>query len=427
MPAGRAWYTRASVAHEGGMVETTGAGGVGLTPIVFESSLSELPDAPATPVSSTGAPFIFTSDNSYAPPQTPPRPIRRSTRKKIDSNHIPRPPNAFMLFRSWFINSGHVPTEVETNHGTLSKIIGFAWRRLAEEDKQSWHDEARTVLAEHKRIFPTYVYRPTRGSNATQDAGVAADGSKTKRKVREVPLPNDLRCEKIAELVADGMTGAELDSAMKDFDKHNVPQIVPRFQAPVTAGTFEAAAAAAATASAVHKRSTSAASVSSRSYQQQPSPPTNVDSHKLLEPFSLSFDHLSTDLDLGAFSFFPNEAVYDYPSSSSSSVSNSYDPSISMLPSPVHTSFDLALQTGAPTSNVDVSMDMNMDVLALLSGGLLDGAVDPFGGLGGGSGGYAAPAPALDNTNSLMYLPASALSHTDLVIDGYPYLEFTRH
>ncbi|KAJ7641092.1 hypothetical protein FB45DRAFT_899420 [Roridomyces roridus] len=403
MPAGRAGYMRGSLAREGEMVETTGTGGVGIAPIVFESGFTELLDTPATPVT---------------------RPTRRATRRRSDSGHIPRPPNAFMLFRSWFINSGHVPTGVETNHGTLSKIIGFAWRRLAEEDKQSWRNEAKTVLAQHRLTFPSYVYRRTRGSSSSNansvNAAQDADGSpsKTKRKVREVPLRNDLRCEKIAELVADGMTGAELDSAMKDFDKHNVPQIVPRFQAPVTAGTFEAAAAAAAaTPRTVRKRSSSTASVQSRSYQQQPSTPTNLDSH-LLEPFSLSFDHLSTDLDLGAFSFFPNEAVYDYPSSPSVSHSNSCDPSISMLPSPVHgsTSFDFGLETG---SNIDLDMDMDMDVLALLSGSLLEGAVDPFGGLGGA-------APPLDDTNP-MYMPASELSYSDLDMHAYPYLGFTHH
>ena len=38
--------------------------------------------------------------------------------------YIPRPPNAFMLFRADFVRQKHVPGSIEQNHGSLSKIIG---------------------------------------------------------------------------------------------------------------------------------------------------------------------------------------------------------------------------------------------------------------------------------------------------------------
>jgi hypothetical protein len=41
-----------------------------------------------------------------------------------DSEYIPRPPNAFILFRSAFIRSEKITGKVEGNHSTLSKIIG---------------------------------------------------------------------------------------------------------------------------------------------------------------------------------------------------------------------------------------------------------------------------------------------------------------
>ena len=58
-------------------------------------------------------------DNSTMSP-TP----RASHAKKRDASYIPRPPNAFILFRSSFIKSQRVPGNVEGNHSTLSKIIG---------------------------------------------------------------------------------------------------------------------------------------------------------------------------------------------------------------------------------------------------------------------------------------------------------------
>lgn len=51
---------------------------------------------------------------------------RVSHGKKRDASYIPRPPNAFILFRSSFIRSQQVPEKVEGNHSTLSKIIGLS-------------------------------------------------------------------------------------------------------------------------------------------------------------------------------------------------------------------------------------------------------------------------------------------------------------
>ena len=112
--------------------------------------------------------------------------------KKKPENHIPRPPNAFILFRSHFIKSQHVSSDVETNHSTLSKIIGLTWQNLPPEERQTWHARAKIALEEHKRKFPQYTFRPlhTKGKGAAE-----------KRKVREVG-PKDLkRCQKIAEFL----------------------------------------------------------------------------------------------------------------------------------------------------------------------------------------------------------------------------------
>lgn len=45
--------------------------------------------------------------------------------KRRSLGYIPRPPNAFMLFRADFVRQKHVPGSIETNHGSLSKIIGM--------------------------------------------------------------------------------------------------------------------------------------------------------------------------------------------------------------------------------------------------------------------------------------------------------------
>ena len=182
-----------------------------------------LVDAPPPPP----AEFIM-----FPPPDSEAGPVaRRQTHsKKKPENHIPRPPNAFILFRSSFIKSQHVSTEVETNHSTLSKIIGLTWQSLPDEERQIWHTKAKEALDEHKRKFPKYAFRPVQ----TKAKGAPSE----KRKVREVEPKDVKRCAKIAQLLVEGMKGNELKAAVKEFDKHHVPQVVTRFETPITARTY---------------------------------------------------------------------------------------------------------------------------------------------------------------------------------------------
>lgn len=154
---------------------------------------------------------------------------RRSGRKK-PINHIPRPSNAFILFRSAIIKSQRVSAEVETNHSTLSKIIGLMWKNLPNEERQIWHARARIELDDHKRRHPLYAFKPMHSKRR------APPGQK--RKVREVEPKDHIRCVKIAELLIRGKKGAELDVAVHEFDKNRVPEIVTRFEAPITANTY---------------------------------------------------------------------------------------------------------------------------------------------------------------------------------------------
>ncbi|PPQ74886.1 hypothetical protein CVT26_011447 [Gymnopilus dilepis] len=149
--------------------------------------------------------------------------------RKKPANHIPRPPNAFILFRSSFIKGRHVSTGVETNHSTLSKIIGLTWQGLPEDERQKWHARAKIALTEHRRRFPQYTFRPIHTKRGkTQE----------KKKSREVGPKDEKRCAKIAELLVCGKKGQELEEAIQEFDKHHVPEIITRFEEPITASAF---------------------------------------------------------------------------------------------------------------------------------------------------------------------------------------------
>ncbi|KAJ7500273.1 high mobility group box domain-containing protein [Mycena galericulata] len=86
----------------------------------------------------------------------------RAARRAAPS-YIPRPPNAFILFRSSFIRSQNVPGRVEGNHSTLSKIIGKYWHALPPEERARWEDKARAAQAEHRRRYPDWRFRPGNG------------------------------------------------------------------------------------------------------------------------------------------------------------------------------------------------------------------------------------------------------------------------
>ncbi|KAI4522817.1 hypothetical protein K525DRAFT_255273 [Schizophyllum commune Loenen D] len=111
--------------------------------------------------------FLFAPDEASEPEQGG----KKRRRRPRDVDHIPRPPNAFMLFRADFVNKGRVPPSIETVHGNLSKIIGAVWRNLPPHEAQFWQIKAAKAKQEHARLHPEYKYRPNHPrSKAAQDA-----------------------------------------------------------------------------------------------------------------------------------------------------------------------------------------------------------------------------------------------------------------
>jgi len=74
-----------------------------------------------SPVHGQTVSMLVASQPQVALNQAPPETM---TMQSATSSYIPRPPNAFILFRSSFIRSEKISGKVEGNHSTLSKIIG---------------------------------------------------------------------------------------------------------------------------------------------------------------------------------------------------------------------------------------------------------------------------------------------------------------
>ncbi|KZS96399.1 hypothetical protein SISNIDRAFT_399375, partial [Sistotremastrum niveocremeum HHB9708] len=80
-------------------------------------------------------------------------------------SHIPRPPNAFILFRANFIRDRrvNVPSTGPLSNvspTTLSTIVGMTWRSLPEAEREVWVEKARIAREEHKLQYPSYRYQP---------------------------------------------------------------------------------------------------------------------------------------------------------------------------------------------------------------------------------------------------------------------------
>ncbi|KAF8630977.1 hypothetical protein AX15_002700 [Amanita polypyramis BW_CC] len=128
--------------------------------------------------------------------------------KRRSQGYIPRPANAFMLFRADFVRQRHVPGSIETNYGSLSKIIGTCWRSLPLEEKRVWELKAKHAKAEHKVLYPDYRFRPVHNKNKDK-----------KKEKQQTTVEDERRCEQLAQLLLEGKKGEELAAAVHSLDR----------------------------------------------------------------------------------------------------------------------------------------------------------------------------------------------------------------
>ncbi|KAK0210078.1 high mobility group box domain-containing protein, partial [Desarmillaria ectypa] len=72
---------------------------------------------------------------------------------------VPRPPNAFMLFRSdyWRENKDTIH---ERDHREISRICGELWRALPPAEKQVYTVKASRAKEDHLAKYPDYKFAP---------------------------------------------------------------------------------------------------------------------------------------------------------------------------------------------------------------------------------------------------------------------------
>ena len=164
----------------------------------IESLRSSVMDSPSPP------PTTATKGKGKAPkkPRAPRKEKSGSHAKAKASGHIPRPRNAFILFRSHAVKSGIVTNQDEKDHRNISRIVSHMWNSLSETDRSTWQAEAQKEKEEHARLYPEYKYQPQVRS--------------TSKARRNVSRPDDVldKCAKIADdiLKKNGEDGIKTDA-----------------------------------------------------------------------------------------------------------------------------------------------------------------------------------------------------------------------
>jgi hypothetical protein len=109
-------------------------------------------------------------------------------RRKGKNGNAPRPPNAFMLFRSdfWKFNKETIP---ERDHRQISRIAAHCWNSLEEPRRVPYQDQARKLKDEHAQLYPQHKYNLTAKERAM-------------KKAKKEETDNDKLCGAIATRVA---------------------------------------------------------------------------------------------------------------------------------------------------------------------------------------------------------------------------------
>ena len=162
---------------------------------------------------STGATVEYEHGPELAAHPAPAQREQKSHCRKKPADHIPRPRNAFIIFRSDFVAQKRVPGSIENNHQNISKIAGAVWKAMSNDDKKEWYRRAEEEKEEHARQYPGYQYNPA-GLSETASLGKRRRVVHKGRGVEDLQAC-EMKCKYVAGLLAGGQTGVALEEAVK--------------------------------------------------------------------------------------------------------------------------------------------------------------------------------------------------------------------
>ncbi|KAJ7507737.1 hypothetical protein B0H11DRAFT_139972 [Mycena galericulata] len=126
--------------------------------------------------------------SSYYRSQITP-PVLHAATSSSKSKRIPRPPNAFILYRSHILNEARIPDDIERRQQTLSRVAGQCWNLLRPAEKKPWQDLAAKRAAIHQLEHPDYHFKPSpRGKSKAKLRSNEEKSDEVIRSLRETYL-----------------------------------------------------------------------------------------------------------------------------------------------------------------------------------------------------------------------------------------------
>ncbi|XP_003741217.1 transcription factor SOX-8-like [Galendromus occidentalis] len=123
-------------------------------------------------------------DWALVPPVVPRRPSLAAQKRRL---HIKRPMNAFMV---WAQAARRKLSDHHKNlhNAELSKTLGKLWKKLSDEEKRPFIEEADRLRNLHKKEYPDYKYQPRRkpkpdSEKPSSSSGSIAAAQKTRNKI----------------------------------------------------------------------------------------------------------------------------------------------------------------------------------------------------------------------------------------------------
>ncbi|KAI0757418.1 hypothetical protein C8Q80DRAFT_1265346 [Daedaleopsis nitida] len=149
---------------------------------------------PESPLLTPSKPYLYTGQRS-------------SHSRKRDPDYVPRPPNAFMIFRSELWASEKIKKTVERDHRQISRIAGELWNNLSAGERIPYQVKAEEAKRLHALAHPDYKYTPV----YRKDGGA-------KRKPKLDHSDKVHRCQKVARLMQRGYLGDDLKKELEKRD-----------------------------------------------------------------------------------------------------------------------------------------------------------------------------------------------------------------
>lgn len=125
-------------------------------------------------------------------------------KKNSDQPHVPRPRNAFILFRSAFIEQKN-GKELASKQQNVSRIAAIVWKSMSAAEQDPWYKLAAEEKQAHYAANPGYTFQPS---------GRGEIKKKTRKPTTE-PAIEENSCKRIADLIINGVQGDELITAAK--------------------------------------------------------------------------------------------------------------------------------------------------------------------------------------------------------------------